>query len=66
MRHWTTEDLVDLAYAMNEDVLAEAHGWLTDCFQDCPADLTPGEIVAAIERCYVGGWITFVANWRLQ
>lgn len=44
------------------DLLAEARGWLEDCFEDLPAGLTDDEVVAGVRRHYCGGWAAFAAD----
>ena len=42
---------------MDEDLTAEARGWLADC--GSTRDRTDAEVKAAIERHYTGGWDEF-------
>ena len=39
----------------SREILEIAEGWLEDCFDDMPEDLSPREIWSAIQRHYEGG-----------
>lgn len=46
------------------DWISEARDWLLDCFsdeydQELITDLTPDDVIAAVERYYEGGWSEF-------
>jgi hypothetical protein len=41
---------------------SEAIGWIEDCFDDVPENLTDLEIQKAVHRHYSGGWYQFVAD----
>lgn len=48
---------------LDPEMLADAYGWLSDCFADCPDDpdaLSATQIVNAVNRYYSGGWVAFV------
>lgn len=41
----------------------DARGWIADCtWADDVTDLTDDEVLAGIERHYVGGWHQFVLD----
>ena len=44
----------------SREILEIAEGWLEDCFEDMPEDLSPREIWSAIQRHYEGGVKQFV------
>jgi hypothetical protein len=47
------------------DLLAEARAWINDCQWDDLASagsLTDGQVVAGVDRHYVGGWAQFVKD----
>ena len=44
----------------SNEVLEIAEGWLEDCFEDMPENLSPKEIWSAIQRHYEGGVKQFV------
>lgn len=50
--------------SMADAYMAEALGWLEDCFEDLPADLTPAEVRAGVDRHFEGGWLAFVEAVR--
>jgi hypothetical protein len=49
-----------IALVASPEAINAAVGWLEDCFEDLPADLTKAEIVAGVDRHFDGGWWTFV------
>lgn len=50
------------ARAVHDVWLAEARGWLEDCFAELPADLTDTEVEQAIARYYDGGVAAFTRD----
>lgn len=51
--------------AILPDIIADARGWLGDCFPALPT-LCTGEVLGAIERHYVGGVRQFVADGNYE
>ena len=45
-----------------DDLTQIALGWLEDCFDDMPDDLTTDEVWDAIARHYEGGVAQFIAD----
>jgi hypothetical protein len=45
------------------EMMAEARGWLEDCFDDLPGDLSDAEVVKGVNRHYDGGWAGFARTW---
>lgn len=48
--------------ALSRKERSEALAWLEDCFEDMPAELTDGEVVAAVSHHYEGGWAQFLLD----
>ena len=46
----------------SREILEEAEGWLEDCFEDMPENLSPREIWSAIQRHYEGGVKQFILD----
>ena len=46
----------------SREILEIAKGWLEDCFDDMPEDLSPVEIWLAIQRHYEGGAKQFILD----
>lgn len=42
-------------YPSHDELVSEARGWIADCFEDAPDDLTDTEVMQAIARHYAGG-----------
>lgn len=47
---------------MTKEQILEAFGWLVDCFDDVPADITDSEVIHGVARHYDGGVTAFLAD----
>lgn len=50
---------LDEAMTTTDIDLEEARGWIADCFEDAPDDLSDAEVIQAIQRHYDGGLAAF-------
>lgn len=57
-----SEVIDEVIIPLDPDMIRDGHDWLADCFEDCPEQLSPTEVVNAVNRYYSGGWSAFISD----